>query len=183
MTDVFDFIHSEKTSIINTALIAMFQLAFIHPFKDGNGRVIRAFSISSLQKELGVIPSYLLVLYFKVINPTNYYSTLKSYREGDLMLIKKFHINAIEWANQSAKTLTDFIQEYTNKVGQHNIDSDSNYSQVVIKTELNHKVDESIFQFHSKKAGKNIYINTALLNVLNQFDYYLRFELRKHQTN
>ncbi len=183
LADVFEFIHSERSSRINIALIAMFQLAFIHPFVDGNGRVIRAFALSFVQKELGVISSYLLVLYFKVINPINYYLTLKAYREGDLTTLKNFHQKAIKWANQSVIVLSGFIEEYINKVGQHKIDVDNNYSQVVIKTDTNKKVDDSVFQFHRKKAGINIYINTALLSVLNQFDYYLRYELRKHQVN
>ncbi len=183
LADVFDFIHSEKVSMLNTVLIAMFQLAFIHPFVDGNGRVIRAFALLFVQKELNVIAAYLLVLFFKVINPINYYLTLKAYREGDLTTLKNFHQQAIEWTNQSIKILSSFIEEYTNKVGQLKINTDDNYSQVVIKTDSNQKIDGSVFQFHSKKAGKSIYVNTALLNALNQFDYYLRYELRKHQSN
>lgn len=181
LENVFEFVKSANTSKVNLALITMFQLFFIHPFKDGNGRVVRALMISFLEKELGLIPSYLLMLYFKVINPENYYLAQKSYREGIIKELKKFNTQAIEWTNQSTKILSDLIKDYGNKVGENNIETNNEYSQIVIKIDAKAEINESHFQFHSKKAGKNIYINTALLNVLNQFDYYLRYELRKHQ--
>jgi len=181
LENVFDFVKSKNISKVNIALIAMFQLIFIHPFKDGNGRVVRALTISFLEKELGVIPAYLLILYFKVINPVNYYLALNSYREGNIKEIKRFHVEAINWAYKSKKILFEFIEGYIQQTGLDKIYNYPSYLQVVVKSEPNECINQNIFKFHSKKEGKNISINTALLNVLNQFDYYLRYELRTYQ--
>jgi len=183
LTDVFTFIQSPEINMINKALISMMQFFFIHPFNDGNGRVFRAVSLSILQQQLGLTTSYILILYFKNINVKQYYLAQKSYREGNMNPIKTFHKNAIDWTNKSALLLAGLLKEYTAKVDQQKVDQDNHYSQIVIKANQQHTPDAAIFTFHSKKGQNNIYINTPLRSCLNQFDYYLRHQLREHQVN
>ncbi len=178
LDDLIDFINSDVKNDANKALLVLQQFIFIHPFSDGNGRLSRLLLLKILQEKHGLIYSCLLSIYLKNINRDNYHKAVSQYQQNDVVALQQFYNQAIQWTNQSAKILSGFIQEYTNKVGQQNIGSDSNYLQVVIKTKVNQKLDESVFQPQVTKGQYKIYFNTALLNALNQFDYYLRFELR-----
>jgi len=183
MTNLVDFIHSDTVNDINKPLLVFQQFIFIHPFRDGNGRMSRLLFMKLMHDRYGFIYAAMLSIHLKNINRDNYYKAIYQYRNNNVNALRQFYNHAILWTNQSTKILSEFIQDYSQKVGLENINNNPNYSQVVIKSAPNNPIDENIFQFHRKKAGKNIYINTALLNVLNQFDYYLRYELRKHQTN
>ena len=176
MVDTINFIHSKKTHQIDKALISMMQFFFIHPFNDGNGRVFRALTLSLLKDQLGLINSFIMLVYFKIINQENYYLSQKEYRNGNVNEIKNFHIQAINWTNKSVTVLSDFIDEYMEKIG--NDKSNPYFSQVVVIVDKSEQLDSDLFKLQKTKGQKCIYLNTALLNVLNQFDYYLRFELR-----
>ncbi len=177
--DAINFVNSNKTSALNTALISMMQFFFIHPFYDANGRMFRALSIVLLQKEFGLINAFLLNLYLKNINREGYYFSQKFYRAGNLESIVNYHKRAIKWANKSALILKTLLDDYLNLTKQKNL-NDKNYSQIIVKIKNNttQELDTNIFKLHGTKGINAIYINTALLNVINQFDYYLRFELR-----
>ncbi len=179
--DLIQYIESDNSSVLNKSLIGMIQFIFIHPYKDGNGRTSRALFLSQMQPKYGLSSSSLFLIYLKNINPEEYYAAMHGFRNSNFEKLKLFYMQAIVWVNQSLDELQDLFDGYVSKIGKNKFKVE--YSQIVIKVDLNQRVDESVFQFHSKKAGKNIYINTALLNVLNQFDYYLRYELRKHQSN
>ncbi|VAW36534.1 hypothetical protein MNBD_GAMMA01-2203 [hydrothermal vent metagenome] len=177
--DLLQFINSTEESTINKSLIGMMQFIFIHPFKDGNGRTSRALFIAMMQVQYGLEFCCVFMLFLKNINRRQYYVALHDYRNGDIKNLKQFYLKAITWVNKSIVVLQDLLTEYTNKVGKHNLENQQVYSQLVVKADENQKMDKTIFQLHSKKGKYHIYTNTALLNVLNQFDYYLRYELRK----
>lgn len=77
------------------------------------------------------------------------------------------------------------MEGYIQKIATQDLEENKIYSQVVIKQSKNdpQNPDKTIFEFHSTKGSNNIYINTALLSCLNQFDYYLRYELRSHRSS
>lgn len=179
---LLDFINSDKINNIDKALIAMMQLFFIHPFRDGNGRVVRALTISILEKEIGFIKASILVLYFKNINRKEYYLVQKAYRQGDSKAIANYHLLAVNWIEKTADVLNKSFEDYINCVGKGNFDKYMQYFQIVIKQSKYNlqKLDNSLFEYHSRKGSNDIYINTALLSCFNQFDYYLRCQLRSY---
>lgn len=183
LEDLIGFIKSEVKNDTNKALITSQQFIFIHPFADGNGRISRLLMLKIMQEKYGLVYSYLLSIYLKNINRDNYHLAVHKYQHNDIQTFKMFLIEAVNWTNQSVEILYKFLDEYESIIGELNLKNNINYSKIIIKVDVNDKINEELFQLHSKKGGKNIYINSALLNVLNQFDYYLRYELRKHQNN
>ncbi|MCF6288740.1 MAG: Fic family protein [Proteobacteria bacterium] len=181
--DFIEFINSDSELIINKALLGMMQFIYIHPFKDGNGRTSRALFITMMSQQFGLNFACIFMLYLKNINRMNYYAAMQDYRNGDVLSLKRFYLQALGWVNDSLDVLHGFFTEYSNKIGHDVIASDENYSQVIVQQALqdSSKLNPNIFALHSNKGSHNIYINTALLNTLNQLDYYLRSELRKHR--
>ncbi len=179
MQDYLKF-YNNDTDTLDKALFALLQFIFIHPFRDGNGRLSRLLLINIVQKQYGFVFASLLAIYLKNIDKKEFHNCMKYYREGDIQPLKGFHEKAVNWTHKSYNELCGLLSNYEKMIGEKQIDSDECYKQVIVKTPLKStkKLDSSIFQEHSKKGSNSIYINSALLSVLNQFDYYLRFELR-----
>jgi len=178
LMDDFIVFYNEDKSILNKILIGMMQFINIHPFKDGNGRISRVLFLSLMQKHYGCLYSSIFFLYLKNINRMNYFEAMYNYRNGDTIRLKKFYLKAISWTNTSVKVMEELMQEYKAQIKPDSISMNPIYSQIVVKVEKSEQLDSTIFKLHTQKGKNSIYLNTALLNVLNQFDYYLRFELR-----
>ncbi len=178
--DFLNFLNKDNFKAIDKALIALQNFIFIHPFQDGNGRLSRLILLKIIKNEYGIIYASLLAIYLKNINRNSYHNAVNTFQKGDVKTLKKFHDKAVSWTNKSIKVLNDLLREYEKLIVKNELDSDECYKQIIIKTPIKSakKLDPSIFQEQGKKGSNSIYINTALLNVLNQFDYYLRFELR-----
>jgi Fic family protein len=179
MQDYLKF-YNNDTDTLDKALFALLQFIFIHPFRDGNGRLSRLLLINIVQKKHGIVFSSLLAVYLKNIDKKEFHNCMKHYREGDILPLKQYHEKAINWTHKSYNELCSLLSNYEKMIGRKNLDSNECYRQIIIKTPIKstQELDSRIFHEHGKKAGNSIYINTALLNALNQFDYYLRFELR-----
>ncbi len=179
MHDYLAFYNNDDKSI-NKALYALLQFIFIHPFRDGNGRLSRLLLINIVQKKYSFVFASLLAIYLKNIDKKHYHNCMKHYRDGNVQPLKQFYEQAIQWTHKSYKELSGLLSGYEKLVGKNVIKINNIYKQIIVKMPVKSKerLDVSIFQMHGKKGVNVIYINTALLNVLNQFDYYLRFELR-----
>jgi len=80
------------------------------------------------------------------------------------------------------KVLDSLLTQYIEEIGLDCFNEFYHCTQIVVKqdkTDISME-DKNNFEKRGMKAGKNIYINTALLSAFNQFDYYLRHELRYH---
>ncbi len=179
MQDFLKF-YTNDDQTIGKGLFALLQFIFIHPFRDGNGRLSRLLLIHSVQKKHGLIFACLLAIYLKNIDKKEYHQCMKHYREGNIDPLKHFHEKAINWTCKSYEEINGLLSAYEELVGKEKVQADEIYSQIVVKIPKNskHKIDPSVFQPQVTKGQYKIYLNTALLNALNQFDYYLRFELR-----
>ncbi len=173
--------YNDKSDDANKALYACLQFIFIHSFRDGNGRISRLLLLNILQKKYGFVFASLLAIYLKNIDKKSYHDSIKKYRYGDISALKQFHEKAIKWTLKSYAELGNLLKGYEKLVGRKQLHEDLSFSKVVLKIKSSDLVtiDESFFKFQQKKAANAVYVNSALLNVLNQFDYYLRYELRE----
>jgi hypothetical protein len=179
MQDYLKFYNREDDTI-DKALFALLQFIFIHPFRDGNGRLSRLLLINVVKTTHDFVFASLLAIYLKNIDKKEYHNFIKRYRNGDVLPLKYFHAKAIKWTVNSYNELCGLLSSYEKLGANANSNSNEMYKQVVVKIPKKSDVnlDPSVFKAHGNKGVNNIYINTTLLSVLNQFDYYLRFELR-----
>jgi fido (protein-threonine AMPylation protein) len=170
----------DNNSDINQCLYVYIQLIAIHPFADGNGRLARALFLQLMQQRYGRVYPMLMLIYLKNINFKNHHKMMKHYRQGDIQALKGFNQQAIDWSNQTMAWLYQLLGEYSASLKT----SKRQVNKIIIINNNNKRcapTDDVSITFHCQLGNSHIYINQGLLSCFNQFDYYLRAELRKHQ--
>ncbi|MCF6173918.1 MAG: Fic family protein, partial [Campylobacteraceae bacterium] len=113
-------------------LYALLQFIFIHPFRDGNGRLSRLLLINIVQKSYGFVFASLLAVYLKNIDKKHYHNCMKLYRDGDVQPLRQFHKKAIEWTIKSYKELSGLLVVYEKMVGANAISVNDFYKKVIV---------------------------------------------------
>lgn len=105
MNDLFSYLKSDKDPLLIKSCVFHYELEFIHPFEDGNGRMGRLWQ-SVILKDLNPIFSYLPVESLIKQKQSEYYSVLaKSDKSGNSTLFIEFILETID------KALEEILQD------------------------------------------------------------------------
>jgi Fic family protein len=137
MAELLDFLNAKTdTHIIVKAAMAHLNLAMIHPFKDGNGRMARTIQSLVLAKEGSILsPEFSSIEEYVGRNTADYYSVLGEVGQGawhpenDALPWIKFCLTA---HYRQARTLLDRVTELRNMIVALN--------QEVVSRKLNERV-------------------------------------------
>jgi hypothetical protein len=182
LSTLVKYINNSDTDVLTKSLLIMMQFIFIHPFKDGNGRTSRVLFLALLKEKFGLPFTSLMLVYIKNVNRQNYYRAMKNYREGNINSLIGFYNNLILWVKKSTDELYKFILDYENKIKLYGYVPEKFKQKIIYsQNEFNNiDINSEFFEVVSIKKNSNCYINNSLLFVLNQFNHYLGFELRKN---
>lgn len=98
MKDLFLYLQKDKDPLLIKSCVFHYELEFIHPFEDGNGRMGRLWQ-SIILKDLNPLFAYLPVESIIKQSQTEYYKVLeKSDKSGSSTLFIEFMLHAIDQA-------------------------------------------------------------------------------------
>ncbi len=182
--NLLEFSNNSKQPDLSKALLFYLQFIIIHPFSDGNGRFARMMFISIIQPKLGLLYACLLTVYLKNISRWEYYAARSAYLNADIDPLNEFYLKAITWVGEAHSFFSRQLFEYQQKAittdsGQTNTTTEC----VILKPQKEPVPSNTLWKEHGKKGESVIYVNHSLLSVLDQFDYYLKAELRKSALN
>jgi fido (protein-threonine AMPylation protein) len=165
---------------IDRALMIYKQFIFIHPFRDGNGRMARLLFLHLMQQAHHPIYACLYMLYLKNINQSRYHQAIHQYQQGNIEPLKKFYAHATKWTHQAMQQVCNLMQTYIQ--GIDDTSQDQAYSQIVYKQDEQNpdQPDSTLLKLFSCSDKEEIYLNNSLLSCLHQIDYYLRDQFRQH---
>ena len=96
MTELFSYLRRSKDNLIIKSCVFHYEMEFIHPFMDGNGRMGRLWQTIILMKENPVF-EYLPIEHEIKVQQQNYYDALgKSDKEGVCTIFVEFMLDKIQ---------------------------------------------------------------------------------------
>ena len=169
MSDLEQFIHSDKTNLPHLIKIAIlhYQFETIHPFLDGNGRIGRLLiTLYLVSTGLLVKPTLYLSDFFEK-NKEHYYDNLTIVRtKDDLVQWLKFFLEGIRvTAESSIQTFKEIIAlraSVENKIIQ------LGKKQMLAKNVLQYLYSQPITDMHSIAIATNVSV-TSISRLLNDF--------------
>ena len=112
MKDLFDYLKDKTELTLIKSCVFHYEMEFIHPFMDGNGRMGRLWQASILMNEY---PLFEFLPFETLIskNQTTYYQALSlSYKEGKSTKFIEFMLNIID------QSLVELLENSTKKLNE-----------------------------------------------------------------
>ncbi|KAA3638720.1 MAG: Fic family protein [Proteobacteria bacterium] len=114
LLDLLVFINNTEIDPLVKVAILVHQFAMIHPFKDGNGRVLRILIMQILAEKCDEVYISILLFYIKILADRELYDSIEKLRNGSFTDFLTFWTNCLRWSDDTYLFCINLLQNDDN---------------------------------------------------------------------